>query len=303
MGNRRRKPLFISWLIYCGFRFALGLYGFVPARRAYDWGARVAALFYPLFAGRRKTAVDNLLKSGVAEDPQEADRIAREAFGHFVGHLCEALKVGQVVTPENCAAHLTFEGPDDTRELLFDRLDEPVIILSAHHGAWEAAATLLSFRRPMMAVARKMNNPYIARYLKRAHFRRAITLIPKKKGFTPQVIREWRRTCAALVLIMDQRANRKQGIVIDFMGRPACTHTSPARLHLVSGAPLLVGSFIREAPFHYKIITGHPIRYRSTGDREADVRAILTEVNRRLGEIIRRYPGQYLWAHNRWKLP
>lgn len=302
MAKRHREPRIVSWLVYGAFRCALGLYGLVPPRRAYDWGARAARLFYPLLPRRRRIAVDNILKCGVAKTRREADRIARESFGHFAGHLCEALKAGRVVTPENCADHLVFEGPEDTRRLLFERTDVPVIILSAHHGAWEAAATLLSFKRPLMAVAREMNNPYIARFLKRGHFRGAITVISKKKGFTPQVIRQWRKTCAALTLVMDQRANRKQGIVVDFLGRPACTHTSPARIHLASGAPLLVGAFIREAPFRYRIVTGHPILHRPTGDRAADVRAILTEVNARLGEIIRRYPGQYLWAHNRWKL-
>ena len=36
-------------------------------------------------------------------------------------------------------------------------------------------------------------------------------------------------------------------------------------------------------------------------DRTADLRAILTDLNRRLEERIREYPEQYFWMHRRWK--
>ena len=40
-----------------------------------------------------------------------------------------------------------------------------------------------------------------------------------------------------------------------------------------------------------------------TGDRDHDVRTILTELNRRLEEYIRLHPEQYLWSHRRWRTP
>lgn len=300
--KKHHENKFISAIIYVGVRFLSGIYHLVPAQKAYDLGAGVTSFFYRFFPGRRKVAIDNLLKTGVAKTKEAADRIAKIAFGHLAGHLCEAMKVGEVVTPENWKEHLQFEGPQETYDLLFNQTDTPVIILTGHHGVWEAAGLILSYSRHMMAVARKMNNPYIDRYLKQHHFRGSVTIISKKKGFTPQIIREWKKTCAAMTLVMDQHANRKQGIVVDFLGRPALTHTSPARLHLASGAPLLVGSFIRLGPFSYKIITDTPIRFKPTGDRDADTHALLAEVNRRLGDIIRQYPEQYLWAHKRWRM-
>lgn len=300
--KKHHENKLISLVLYLGFRFLIGIYGLIPARKAYDLGAGITSFFYRFFPGRRKVAIDNLLKTGVAKTKEEADRIAKIAFGHLAGHLCEAMKVGEIVTPENWKEHLQFEGPQETYDLLFNHPETPVIILTGHHGVWEAAGLIFSFSRHLIAVARKMNNPYIDRYLKKHHFRGSITVISKKRGFTPQVIREWKNSHAAMTLVMDQHANRKQGIVVDFMGRPALTHTSPARLHFASHAPVLVGSFIRLGPFSYKIITGAPIRFQTTGDKNADTHAFLTEVNRRLGDIIRQYPEQYLWAHKRWRM-
>lgn len=286
---------------YLAFRMACLLYDLIPAAKAYDIGAALASSVYPLFRERRKIAVDNILKAHITDDADEADRIARKAFGHLAGHLCEALKVGQVVTPENWRDHLVFDGPPETWKLLMESPQEPVMILSGHHGVWEAAATIISFTRPMIAVARKMNNPFVDRFLTRKHFRGAITVVPKKMGFSHRVIREWKEKGAAMTLVMDQHAGPRQGVIVNFMGRPASTHTSPARLHLATGIPILAGAFVRERAFQYRMISGLPIRFSPTGNRSHDEIELLTEINKRLEAVIRRYPEQYLWAHKRWR--
>jgi KDO2-lipid IV(A) lauroyltransferase len=292
----------LAYLEYLGVRLLGLLYALVPARRAYGLGAGLTELVYPLFKARRRIAVDNILRAGVTGDPREADRIARRAFGHLAGHICEALKAGQVIGPDNWRQHIAFEGPEESWKLLMESPDVPIMILTGHHGAWEVAVSVISFTRPMIAVARKMNNPFVERFLKTHHFRGAITIVPKKLGFSAAVLRLWREQRAAMTLVMDQHAGPKHGVTVDFMGRPASTHTSPARLHLKTGAPILAGSFVRTGAFQYKMIAGAPIRFSPTGDRDRDTAALLTEINRRLEAAIRLYPEQYLWAHKRWRV-
>ena len=291
----------LAYLEYLAFRLIRLLYGLVPAMKAYDIGAAVTESFYPLFRKRRRIAVDNILKARITGDPKEADRIARKAFGHLAGHVCEALKVGQVITADNWREHITFDGPTEAWKLLMESPGLPIMILSGHHGTWEAAVPVIAFTRPMIAVARKMNNPFVERFLKEHHFRGAITIVPKKKGFAPSVLRAWREEGAAMTLVMDQHAGPKQGVMVDFMGSPASTHTSPARLHLKTGAPIIAGSFIRDGAFKYRMVTGQPIVFKGTGDKEKDTARLLTEINQRLEAVIRRYPEQYLWAHKRWR--
>ncbi len=277
------------------------LYALIPAYRAYDLAAGLARALFPLFRTRRAIAVENILKAGITADPLAADRLARRAFGHLAGHLCEALKAGAVIGPENWRDHIAFDGPEESWRLLFDTPQQPIMILTGHHGSWEVGACVISFSRPMIAVARKMNNPFVDRYLKRRHFRGNITIVPKKSGFSSGVLRLWAEQKAAMTIVMDQHAGPRHGLKIDFLGRPAGTHTSPARLHLKTRAPILAGSIIREGPFRYRMVTGLPIRFEPTGDRDADTTRLLTEINARLADVIRRYPEQYLWAHKRWR--
>jgi KDO2-lipid IV(A) lauroyltransferase len=175
------------------------------------------------------------------------------------------------------------------------------MILTGHLGAWASAVSIISFSRPMIAVARKMNNPFVERFLKKHHFRGEITIVSKQMGFAPSVMREWKERGAAMTLLMDQRAGPKHGILVDFMGRPASTHTSPARLHLKTGAPILAGAFVRDGLFQYRMVTADPIRFTPTGNKAADIAELTSEINRRIEAVIRRYPGQYLWAHKRWR--
>lgn len=291
----------IAYTEYLGVRLLGLLYALVPARKAYDWGAALTSSLYPLFRSRRRVAIENILKARITDDPLEADRIARKAFGHLAGHICEALKVGEVITEQNWREHITFDGPAESWKLLLESPDVPVMILTGHHGAWEVAVSVISFTRPMIAVARKMNNPFVERFMKEHHFRGQITIVPKKLGFSPGVLRLWKEQKAAMTLVMDQHAGKKQGVLVDFMGRPASTHTSPARLHLKTGAPILAGSFIRDGAFRYRMVTGLPIRFTPTGNKEQDTANLLSEINRRLEAVIRRYPEQYLWAHKRWR--
>ena len=290
-----------AYLQYLLVRLLGLLYGLIPARKAYDIGAALTRAVYPLFRARRRLAIDNILKARITDDPGEADRIARVSFGHLAGHICEALKAGAVIGPENWREHITFDGPDESWKLLMETPDVPIMILTGHLGAWEVAVTVISFTRPMIAVARKMSNPFVERFMKEHHFRGKITIVSKNQGFSPDVLRLWKAQNAAMTLVMDQHACPKHGIRVPFMGRPASTHTSPARLHLKTGAPILAGAFVRDGVFRYRMVTGAPIRFTPTHDRAKDTESLLTEINLRLEEVIRRYPEQYLWAHKRWR--
>ncbi len=265
-------------------------------RHAYDIGSGFAACLWPLFPRRRRISVDNIVKCGITTDRREARRIARKAWCHLAGHICEALAVPGVVNKDNWREHIDVSGADEqTARLLLDTPDTPILLVSAHHGVWEAATNVLSFARPMIAIARVMNNKIVAKWMKDHHFRGPVTVIDKNHGFTPDILRQWEETNAAMTILMDQHTSR--GEMLTFLGRPAQTFTSATRLAMRYGYPIVVGSFVRVAPYRYRLVGGAPLRFSKTDDRTAATQLL----NDRLGEAIRQYPEQYLWAHRRWR--
>ena len=265
-------------------------------KHAYDIGSGFAACLWPFFFRRRRISVDNIVKCGIASDAKEAGRIAKKAWRHLAGHIAEALFVPGVVKKESWREHLDLSEADpEAARLLLDAPDTPILLVSAHHGVWEAATNILSFARPMIAIARVMNNRFVARLMKKYHFRGPVTVIDKNHGFTPDILRQWTETKAAMTILMDQHASK--GAMLSFLGRPAKTFTSATRLAMRYGHPIVVGSFVRVAPYRYRLVGGAPLRFAKDADRVAATQLL----NDRLSEAIRRYPEQYLWSHRRWR--
>ena len=265
-------------------------------RYAYRAGAAFASALWPFFAKRRRIAVANILKCGITADEREARRIAKKSWCHLAGHIAEALAVPNVIGKDNWREHLDVgEADPATVKLLLDTPEKPILLVSSHHGVWEAATNLLSFARPMIAIARVMNSKFVANWMKRHHFRGPVTVIDKNRGFTTQVIRQWFNEGAAMTILMDQHTSK--GPKLTFLGRPAQTFTSAARLAIRYQAPIVVGSFVRVAPFRYRLVGGAPIVF----GKDTDLNTATQILNDRLSEAIRQYPEQYLWAHRRWR--
>lgn len=266
-------------------------------RHAYDIGCGFASLVWPLMPKRQKIAIDNIMACGITDDPKEARRIAKASFCHLAGHICEAICVPAVVNSGNWRDHLdtTTDAAPNVSKLLLEDLDTPIILTSSHHGVWEAATNVLSLVRPMIAIARVQNNKLVAKWMKKYHFRGPVTVIDKSHGFTPDIMRQWKAERAAMTILMDQHTSG--GMQLEFMGRPAKTFTSVSRLAMRTGYPIVVGSFVRVAPYRYRLVGGEPLVFKK-GDDLAKATQLL---NDRLGEAIRKYPEQYLWVHRRWR--
>lgn len=263
---------------------------------AYDIGYALAALVWPLFPKRRRLSIDNIMRAGIANDLATARKIAKKAWCHLPGHICEALRVPSVVRADNWRDHLDFtQAHPEAVKLLLDRTDTPIILVSSHHGVWEAATNVISFARPMIAIARVMNNKLVAWWMKKHHFRGRVTVIDKNNGFSPDIMRKWREERSAMTILMDQHTSG--GAMLKFMGRPAKTFTSAARLAMRTGYPIVVGSFVRIAPYRYALVGSEPLVFAKDSDRDANAQLL----NDRLEAAIRLYPEQYLWAHRRWR--
>lgn len=265
-------------------------------RHAYGFGCGFAALFWPFFRKRRRISVENILKCKITADEKEAKRIAKKSFCHFAGHIAEALFVPGVINRDNWREHLDFaDATPAVVEMLLDRPETPILLVSGHHGCWEAATNLLSFARPMIAIARVMDNKLLAGWMKKHHFRGPVTVINKNDGFKERIMRQWFDEKAAMTILMDQHTYG--GSQLTFLGRPARTVTSAARLGIRYGYPIVVGSFVRIAPYKYRLVGSDPVVFSKGTDRDAATQIL----NDRLGEAIRKYPEQYLWMHRRWR--
>ncbi|MBN2492169.1 MAG: lysophospholipid acyltransferase family protein [Planctomycetes bacterium] len=293
-----RRPSLRHRLEYLGLKLGLLLIDRLPPA-ATVWLARaVADLWYAVDARRRQIACENILRSGVAASPRAAARIARASFRHLPLVVLESLRSERLFARGNWRERVVFEAPAETMALLAAP-GQGLILVSGHLGNWEIAAQLLSKTKPVTGITRGMNNPLAHALMLRRKPRARFTLMPMHDANPARFFAVLRRG-DVLALLMDQHA-RRRGMMVPFFGTPASTHTSPALLHLVTGAPLCFGYCVRTGPGAFRLVAGPPLSHPPTGRREEDIRTILEALNRQLEDAIRRYPEQYLWVHRRWR--
>jgi KDO2-lipid IV(A) lauroyltransferase len=289
---------YLQYLIVAGFWY---LYRLIPLRYAYGVGCGFGKFVYTLAARSRRGKVtrDNLIITGIAKTHAEAHRLARASWGHFFGHVFEAFRAVGVVTHENWRNYVELDMSPAAEKLLFSA-EQPVILATGHLGAWEAGIVAISSARPFFAVARLMDNPYLQRFLDKHNFRCGATIIPKKHGFTGKSMHKWQDSNGALTILFDQYASK--GVLVPFFGHNVPAYTSPARVHLRSQAPLLVGGFLRTGHMKYKlVVVGEPITYDPSRSSEDRLTTLTAELIARLEVVIRQAPEQYLWMHRRWR--
>ncbi len=290
---------------YLQFLLVAGLWWLdrlMPVRWSYrvGWGLGAGMFALCRMSKRARVAVDNVIIAGLAKTRREAYLIARNSLGHFAGHVCEALRISDIVTKKNWRNYVELEMTPAAEKMIFSA-DQPVILATGHLGAWEAGVTAITSVRPMFAVARLMDNPYIQRFLERHNLRGGATVIPKKNGFKSSSLRKWEETKGALTILFDQHAS--SGVPVSFFGNTVPVYTSPARIHLRTKAPIVVGGFLRTGTLKYKMVAiGDPILPQETqGDTQAALTELTAELVHRLEKVIAMAPEQYLWLHRRFR--
>jgi len=258
----------------------------------------MADVWWLIDPARRRIATDNILLAGIETERDRAVRIAKASVRHMGLVVAESLKSSLLIEGELWREHVELEIPSRVRSVL----EEPgrgMIVVSGHLGNWELAAHLLSRWKPVSGVTRRMDNPWVERLVQRRKPRYAFEPIPKLAADAARFVSVLDQG-KILALLNDQYAGRL-GMEVDFFGHPAKTFTIPAMLHLVTRAPLCFASCRRIAPRRFVLSFSDLIEHRRTGDRKADVRAILETLNAHLEAAIRLAPDQYLWGHRRWR--
>lgn len=284
----------LHFLEYWAARLALLGVDLLPPAAACRWAAALGSLWWTADRPRRRIAVSNILRAGVASDAGEARAIGRAAARHMGTVLVESMKSELALDdPERVRVEI----PGDVRSVLEDP-DSGLIVVSGHFGNWELAGQWLSRYKPVAGISRQMNNPRVQELALGRRQRREFRMIPKYDP-DPGRFLKLLGDGEILALLVDQHA--RQGIDVPFFGHPAKTHTTAAMLHLVARTPLTFAVCRRTGAMTFELTLSPLIEQPRSGDRNADVEAILRTLNARLEAAIRRDPDQYLWGHRRWR--
>ena len=212
--------------------------------------------------------------------------------------------LGRVAAEYPHLRHIRVFGPGnrvETRGL--EHLDQAlaagrqVILYGGHLGNWEIAALAAGQRGLDIAqIYRAANNPLIDRRIARLRGGNG-ELIPKGAIASRRAVAALRRG-GHVSLLADQKLN--EGIAVPFFGRPAMTASALALLALRFDCTVLPARVERLNGAHFRLTLYPPLELPHSGDRDADIAALMTAVNTTLEGWIRERPEQWFWVHSRW---
>ena len=171
-----------------------------------------------------------------------------------------------------------------------------VIFLTPHLGCFEIIAQAIASRAPLTALYRPPKKAALRPLLEQARARGGLSLAPANLAGVRTLIKTL-RSGGAIGLLPDQVPQFGEGVWTPFFGRPAYTMTLPAKLHQMSGAPLVLSYAERLADGQGFAV--HFVRFEGTleGTPEQQARAI----NAAMESLVARCPAQYFWSYNRYK--
>ncbi len=175
-----------------------------------------------------------------------------------------------------------------------------VIFFSAHFGNWELIPLLFNKHLgvTLHGLARKMNNPLIDNFVKEF---RDITRcrIISDKGSIRSVLHLLSEGEAAFFLI-DQNTIDREGVFVDFFSRKACAVSSVSQIHLKRGVPI-VPVFLYYTEEGIVLDLNERVEFEPTGNTLEDTKNLTQRCTTIIEQMIRKYPAQWLWFHDRWK--
>lgn len=174
---------------------------------------------------------------------------------------------------------------------------KPGIFFSGHIANWELMGLCAADRgQPIHLVYRAPNNPFMDWLF--SHRRSGgAELIPKGSEGAKRMLTLLRQG-DHLGMLVDQKMN--DGIPVPFFGREAMTAPALALFALKFDCPVVPARVERLGGARFRVTIYSPLEVERTGDRKADMLAMMTRVNERLEEWIRERPEQWFWLHRRW---
>ena len=295
------KPGKLQTLLeYSAAKSVLTSLGLMPAPAAYGVGRAFGKLAYLLAGELRRTGAINLRLAFPEKSDTERADLLRECFDNL-GRVLGLFSQFSLRSQEQLRELIEVQGLENleaAKRVHGNRL----ILFTGHLGAWELTSFGLALvGHPFTFLVRRIDNPQIEQFVDRVRMRFGNQTIDKLSA-ARSMLKILRAGETALGLLPDLNTLDDEAIFVDFFGVPAATTFIVAKLSMRTGAPLVpVFAPWSEEKKKFLLIVEPPLSIAPSGDEEADVRLLTTKLSLLIENQIRKYPGQWLWIHKRWK--
>jgi len=255
-------------------------------------GTGVGSLLYVVMGPRRHITQTNLRLCMPELSERERHALARSHFQHYARSVLE-----RGVLWWGSTARLRRLIEVEPGVPLDQIAAGPTILLCPHFVCLDVAGVAVMLESSLCSIYTAQRDPVFDGALRRGRTRfRPIELVSRAAGIKP-IIRAMRNRLPYFML-PDLDFGARDALFVPFFGVPAATLTAPARIAAATGAKVIpvVATFLPG----YR---GWKVTFYPAWDQypDADLAVSARRMNAFIEERVREAPGEYFWAHKRFK--
>lgn len=272
--------------------------GHIPARFGYRLAGLLGVVARRVVRYRLPVVRANIRDCFPEMTLQERRRVEKDFYRSLGRYIVETPRLAYM-SPDEMKERMEFRGAEDAERILAS--GRSIAVYTAHFANWEWESSFgLWLVNPMQTafIYRPLKNRLFDEYFLRLRSRFGL---PIKQKDTLRRFLEWKRAGKPSItgFLSDQKpGGRTSKVTVDFFSRP--TPFIYGTEELARKLDMAVGYFDMEYMSDgkyictFRIITEDP-KSLPEGEITARYAAMLEKT-------IRRFPGAYLWSHNKWRL-
>ena len=278
----------IEFILIKLFFFILIIIGY---KNGSNLGDFIGRLFGPIF--RSKKLIENNLEQSGIIDKKNYNKIISKIYGNY-GRILAEYPFLKAFRNSKLNKFIEIDGLENLNKI--KREKRRAVFISGHFNNFELMALQIEKAGiNLCAIYRPLNNVFLNKTMEeiRENFI-CKNQIKKGRSGTRQIIENIKKG-NSVALMIDQRV--REGIKINFFGKPASTTTIPAQLIKKYKCDLVPIYIERRKNNYFKMFVSEPIKI---GNNKS-IKEITEHLNKILEKMILKNVDQWIWTHDRWK--
>ena len=278
----------IEFILIKLFFFILIIIGY---KNGSNLGDFIGRLFGPIF--RSKKLIENNLEQSGIVDKKNYNKIISKIYGNY-GRILAEYPFLEGFRNNKLNKFIEIDGLENLNKIKKEK--RRAVFISGHFNNFELMALQIEKAGiNLCAIYRPLNNVFLNKTMEeiRENFI-CKNQIKKGRSGTRQIIENIKKG-NSVALMIDQRV--REGIKINFFGKPASTTTIPAQLIKKYKCDLVPIYIERRKNNYFKMFVSEPIKI---GNNKS-IKEITEHLNKILEKMILKNVDQWIWTHDRWK--
>jgi KDO2-lipid IV(A) lauroyltransferase len=261
-----------------------------PEKTRFKFAEKLGILGYYLIKKRRIIALANLKLAFPDKTYEERKKIAKESYKIMAKAFISTLWFEDYLKTN-------VELEDFNRVTSIKEKGDGIAVALIHMGNMEASLKA-GEKYKIVTVAKAQRNPYIDNFITEARKKMNVVLLKKSKQTSRDLLEQIEEK-NVIALFTD---HRDKGTTVEFFGEETVSPTGVVSIALKHNLPLVIGYNVMHEDNTCTTYFTKELDLVRTASFKDDVKVNTQMMMSVIESIIKNYPNQWMWFHDRWKL-